>query len=136
MLGATEAVMEVSSHALAQGRVHSLPYDVAIFTNLTQDHLDFHGTMENYFAAKRALFDGELGAAPRVAVVNVDDESGVRLAEVARAAGAAGFSIRNGGGSFRAEDARMAASGMMFRLVTPRAYGRDADAAHGAGESL
>ena len=44
--GATEAVMEVSSHALAQGRVYGLPYDVAIFTNLTQDHLDYHGTME------------------------------------------------------------------------------------------
>ena len=58
--GATEAVMEVSSHALAQGRVYGMPYDVAIFTNLTQDHLDFHGTMENYFAAKRGLFDGTL----------------------------------------------------------------------------
>src|SRR5579862_1637849 len=48
--GATEAVMEVSSHALAQGRVYGLPFDVTIFTNLTRDHLDFHGTMENYFA--------------------------------------------------------------------------------------
>ncbi|MGC2621095.1 MAG: UDP-N-acetylmuramoyl-L-alanyl-D-glutamate--2,6-diaminopimelate ligase [Acidobacteriaceae bacterium] len=117
--GATEAVMEVSSHALAQGRVHSLPYDVAIFTNLTQDHLDFHGTMENYFAAKRALFDGELGAAPRVAVVNVDDEAGVRMAEVARAAGGQVFPYGMAA-DFHAEDARMAASGMMFRLVTPR----------------
>ena len=117
--GATEAVMEVSSHALAQGRVHSLPYDVAIFTNLTQDHLDYHGTMENYFAAKRALFDGELGAAPRVAVVNVDDAYGVRLADVARAAGAEVFQYGMAA-EFRAEDARMAASGMTFRLVTPR----------------
>ncbi len=50
--GATEAVMEVSSHALAQGRVYGLPYDVAIFTNLTQDHLDYHGTMENYFSGE------------------------------------------------------------------------------------
>ena len=71
--GATEAVMEVSSHALAQGRVHGLPFDVAIFTNLTRDHLDFHGTMENYFAAKRKLFDGSLLTPPRVAVVNIDD---------------------------------------------------------------
>jgi UDP-N-acetylmuramoyl-L-alanyl-D-glutamate--2,6-diaminopimelate ligase len=116
--GATEAVMEVSSHALAQGRVHSLPYDVAIFTNLTQDHLDYHGTMENYFAAKRALFDGELGAAPRVAVVNVEDTYGARLADVAGAAGAQVF--RYGmAAELRAEDARMAASGMTFRLVTP-----------------
>ena len=65
--------MEVSSHALAQGRVWGLNYDVAIFTNLTRDHLDFHGTMEKYFAAKRSLFDGGNGPAPRVAVINSDD---------------------------------------------------------------
>src|SRR6185437_11767699 len=65
--GATEAVMEVSSHALAQERVHGLGFDTAIFTNLTRDHLDFHGTMENYFAAKRRLFDGTILRAPRVA---------------------------------------------------------------------
>ena len=82
--GATEAVMEVSSHALAQGRVHGLPFDVAIFTNLTRDHLDFHGTMENYFAAKRRLFDGSLLTPPRVAVVNIEDPYGAQLASVAR----------------------------------------------------
>jgi UDP-N-acetylmuramoyl-L-alanyl-D-glutamate--2,6-diaminopimelate ligase len=116
--GATEAVMEVSSHALAQGRVFSLPYDVAIFTNLTQDHLDFHGTMENYFAAKRTLFDGELGAPPRIAVINVDDPYGVKLAAIAQSAGARVFSYGLAA-EFRAEDAQMAASGMSFRLVTP-----------------
>jgi UDP-N-acetylmuramoyl-L-alanyl-D-glutamate--2,6-diaminopimelate ligase len=51
--GATEAVMEVSSHALAQERVYGVPFDVAVFTNLTRDHLDYHKTMEEYFAAKR-----------------------------------------------------------------------------------
>ncbi len=56
--GATEAVMEVSSHALQQGRIFGIPFDVAIFTNLTQDHLDYHGTMAEYFAAKRILFEG------------------------------------------------------------------------------
>jgi UDP-N-acetylmuramoyl-L-alanyl-D-glutamate--2,6-diaminopimelate ligase len=117
--GATEAVMEVSSHALAQGRVHSLPYDVAIFTNLTQDHLDFHGTMENYFAAKRALFDGELGTPPRVAVINQDDPYGARLLEIARSAGAEVIAYGLAGAELRAEDARMAASGMRFRLETP-----------------
>jgi UDP-N-acetylmuramoyl-L-alanyl-D-glutamate--2,6-diaminopimelate ligase len=117
--GATEAVMEVSSHALAQGRVYGLPYDVAVFTNLTQDHLDYHGTMEKYFAAKRALFDGELGAAPRVAVVNVDDRYGGELAVIAREAGADIYSYGLGAGEFRAEDARMGASGMGFRLVAP-----------------
>ena len=117
--GATEAVMEVSSHALAQGRVYGLPYDVAIFTNLTQDHLDFHGTMENYFAAKQMLFDGELGAPPRVAVINIEDGYGVKLAEVARAAGAQVFSYGLATGDFRAEDATMSAAGMKFRLVSP-----------------
>jgi UDP-N-acetylmuramoyl-L-alanyl-D-glutamate--2,6-diaminopimelate ligase len=118
-LGATEAVMEVSSHALAQGRVYGFPYDVAIFTNLTQDHLDYHGTMENYFAAKRALFNGELGLPPRVAVINIEDPYGAELAIVAREHGAQIFSYGVGTGEFRAEDAKMAASGMTFRLVAP-----------------
>ncbi len=118
--GASEAVMEVSSHALAQGRVYALPFDVAIFTNLTQDHLDYHGTMENYFAAKRALFDGENGAAPRVAVVNVEDAYGAILASVARDAGAQVFTYGIRTGDYRVEDSRMSASGMTFRMVTPQ----------------
>ena len=74
--GATEAVMEMSSHALEQERVWGLPVDVAMFTNLTQDHLDYHGTMEKYFAAKARLFAGVGAAPPRVAVINVDDACG------------------------------------------------------------
>jgi UDP-N-acetylmuramoyl-L-alanyl-D-glutamate--2,6-diaminopimelate ligase len=85
--GVSEAVMEVSSHALAQGRVHGLPFDVAVFTNLTRDHLDYHGTMDNYFAAKALLFRGAGAQPPRVAIVNVDDEYGRRLAESSRKAG-------------------------------------------------
>jgi len=69
-------VMEVSSHALALHRCDAIHFDVALFTNLTQDHLDFHADMEEYFAAKRLLF--EMG--PKMAIVNVDDEYGVRLA--------------------------------------------------------
>jgi UDP-N-acetylmuramoyl-L-alanyl-D-glutamate--2,6-diaminopimelate ligase len=117
--GATEAVMEVSSHALAQGRVYGLPYDVAIFTNLTQDHLDYHKTMEKYFAAKRALFDGQNGAPPRVAVINVDDARGAELALMARLAGAAIVAYGTKA-EFRAEEARMGPQGMSFRLVTPQ----------------
>ena len=56
--GATEAVMEVSSHALDQQRVFGIPFDVAVFTNLTRDHLDYHKDMDQYFAAKRVLFEG------------------------------------------------------------------------------
>ncbi len=117
--GATEAVMEVSSHALAQGRVYGLPYDVAIFTNLTQDHLDYHGTMENYFAAKQALFNGELGAPPRTAIINIEDTYGLRLAEVAQQAGAQVHAYGLSSGDFRVEDAQMGAGGMSFRLITP-----------------
>ncbi len=85
--GATEAVMEVSSHALHQGRTSGLPFEVAIFTNLTRDHLDYHGTMESYFEAKRMLFDGSQVAPPRFAVINLDDAYGVQMAEAALSAG-------------------------------------------------
>src|SRR3954447_22735754 len=74
--GDVACAMEVSSHALELRRADAIHWSVAVFTNLTQDHLDFHPTMEDYFAAKRRLFD----AAPRVAVVNVDDPYGRRLA--------------------------------------------------------
>ncbi len=79
--GDRACVMEVSSHALSLGRADSIHFDVATFTNLTQDHLDFHADMEDYFAAKRLLFvPGEGGFAPTAAVVNVDDRYGQRLA--------------------------------------------------------
>jgi UDP-N-acetylmuramoyl-L-alanyl-D-glutamate--2,6-diaminopimelate ligase len=71
--GGSHATMEVSSHALALGRVHGLRFHTAVFTNLTRDHLDFHGTMEDYFAAKRALFEGQDSPPPRASVINVDD---------------------------------------------------------------
>ncbi len=117
--GATEAVMEVSSHALAQGRVYGLPFDVAIFTNLTRDHLDFHGTMENYFAAKRRLFDGSLLQPSRVAVVNMDDSYGAELARVARETGSEILSYGLSTGEFRADNIHMAANGMQFTMQTP-----------------
>jgi UDP-N-acetylmuramoyl-L-alanyl-D-glutamate--2,6-diaminopimelate ligase len=79
--GATEVVMEVSSHALAQERIFGIPFDLAVFTNLTRDHLDYHSTMEEYFAAKQVLFAGCGTKGPRVAVINVDDEYGVQLAK-------------------------------------------------------
>ncbi len=75
--GATSAVMEVSSHSLFLQRVYGMKFKTALFTNLTQDHLDFHGTMENYFNAKKILFDGLSSDA--VGVVNLDDEYGDRI---------------------------------------------------------
>src|SRR3954465_2752176 len=74
--GDEAVVMEVSSHALALNRAAAIHWAVAIFTNLTQDHLDFHPSMEDYFIAKRGLFE----AGPEVAVINVDDPYGMRLA--------------------------------------------------------
>ncbi|MBC7929765.1 MAG: UDP-N-acetylmuramoyl-L-alanyl-D-glutamate--2,6-diaminopimelate ligase, partial [Rubrivivax sp.] len=78
--GCRVAVMESSSQALDLRRCDALRYEVAAFTNLTRDHLDYHGTMESYFAAKRMLFDGSLGERPAASVLNVDDEHGARLA--------------------------------------------------------
>ncbi|HWR50410.1 MAG TPA: UDP-N-acetylmuramoyl-L-alanyl-D-glutamate--2,6-diaminopimelate ligase [Bryobacteraceae bacterium] len=71
--GGTHATMEVSSHGLALGRVYGLHFHTAIFTNLTRDHLDFHGTMDEYFAAKRMLFEGAGAPPPPYAVLNHDD---------------------------------------------------------------
>lgn len=81
--GCTHCVMEVSSHALHQHRVHGIPFAGAVFTNLTQDHLDYHGTMDAYFAAKKMLFDG-LGA-NAVAVTNADADHGASIVNGTRA---------------------------------------------------
>ena len=75
--GVTAAAMEVSSHALALGRVTGTSYDVAVFTNLSQDHLDFHDSMDDYFAAKASLFTPGYA---RIGVVNIDDAWGRKLA--------------------------------------------------------
>lgn len=75
--GCTSCTMEVSSHALVQGRVHAVEYDAAVFTNLTPEHLDYHGTLDAYRAAKKILFDG-LGA-KATALYNADDEHGTAI---------------------------------------------------------
>ncbi|MHB1674125.1 MAG: UDP-N-acetylmuramoyl-L-alanyl-D-glutamate--2,6-diaminopimelate ligase [Acidobacteriaceae bacterium] len=118
--GATEAVMEVSSHALEQGRVWGLHWDTAVFTNLTQDHLDFHGTMEAYFAAKAKMFIGEGGAAPpRVAIIHSEDEYGRRLISMAQGAGCDVVEFGLNRGDFRATEVALAANGTRFQMMTP-----------------
>jgi UDP-N-acetylmuramoyl-L-alanyl-D-glutamate--2,6-diaminopimelate ligase len=118
--GASELVMEVSSHALDQGRVAGVGFDVAIFTNLTRDHLDYHCTMEAYFAAKRLLFDGTRYRAPRVAVLNSGDPHAGELARVARAAGAEVVTYGIGAESdWRAEQVRLTPVGANFLLRSP-----------------
>jgi len=93
----SHATMEVSSHALALGRVHGLRFHTAVFTNLTQDHLDFHSTMEDYFAAKDLLFRGAGAPPPRFAVVNQDDPASRRL-RTSPETSVLRYGLRNGAG--------------------------------------
>jgi UDP-N-acetylmuramoyl-L-alanyl-D-glutamate--2,6-diaminopimelate ligase len=120
--GDQACAMEVSSHALALGRTAGIRFAVAVFTNLTQDHLDFHGDMDGYFDAKRSLFlgsDESVGAA----VVNVDDPYGARLAAEIRETGQTGlltFSPRGAeDADLRALDVTFDAAGSRFRCVGP-----------------
>jgi UDP-N-acetylmuramoyl-L-alanyl-D-glutamate--2,6-diaminopimelate ligase len=110
--------MEMSSHALEQERVWGLPVEVGIFTNLTQDHLDYHGTMEDYFAAKMKLFEGVGAPPPRVAVVNADDPYGERLAAGIERSELIRYGME-GKGDFRAEDVKMRAGETRFLMTTP-----------------
>jgi UDP-N-acetylmuramoyl-L-alanyl-D-glutamate--2,6-diaminopimelate ligase len=117
--GATELVTEVSSHALDQGRATGVNFDVAVFTNLTRDHLDYHGTLEKYFAAKRLLFDGAVYPAPRVAVINAHDPYSDRLATAAVRAGAEVRTYGIGKGDWRAAHHTLTPSGAVLELKTP-----------------
>jgi UDP-N-acetylmuramoyl-L-alanyl-D-glutamate--2,6-diaminopimelate ligase len=111
--GARAAAMEVSSHALAMQRVAGVAFDVAVFTNLTRDHLDYHQDMETYFAAKRGLFAQlKPGARP---VLNAGDPYGRRLAD--ELPGALTFGE---GGAVRASAVRLSVGGIAARLETPR----------------
>jgi len=117
--GATELVTEVSSHALDQGRAAGVSFDVAVFTNLTRDHLDYHGDMEKYFAAKRLLFDGTVYPAPRVAVINAHDPRAEDLGTAARNAGAEVRTFGIGEGDWRASSYSLTPSGAILNLETP-----------------
>lgn len=117
--GATELVTEVSSHALDQGRMAGIPFDVAVFTNLTRDHLDYHQTMEKYYAAKRLLFDGTVYPPPRVAVINVHDERAKQIAAAARRAGAEVRLYGIGVGDWRAASYSLTPGGATLQLETP-----------------
>ncbi|MET0305487.1 MAG: UDP-N-acetylmuramoyl-L-alanyl-D-glutamate--2,6-diaminopimelate ligase [Solirubrobacterales bacterium] len=111
--GDRACVMEVSSHALSLHRCDAIHFDVAVFTNLTQDHLDFHEDMEDYFRSKRRLF----GMGPKAAVVNVDDPYGRRLArDMARGATCETFSIEDRDADFVARDISLDPSGASFTV--------------------
>ncbi len=116
--GCTEAVIEASSHAIEQERIWGMPVDVAIWTNLTQDHLDYHGTMEAYFEAKARLFAGLGTMPPRVAVVNADDAWGLRLLGRELRSEVMTYGIE--AGAYRAEIVELRAGATTFWLRTPR----------------
>ena len=118
--GCRTAVMESSSQAIDLHRCDALFYSVAVFTNLTRDHLDYHGTMDNYFAAKRRLFDGSLCEPPRASVINVDDERGAQLArELVQGGGRVARYALNAEADVTASEVRHSLDGMRFRLSTP-----------------
>jgi UDP-N-acetylmuramoyl-L-alanyl-D-glutamate--2,6-diaminopimelate ligase len=117
--GSTEAVMEVSSHALAQQRVFGIPFDVAVFTNLTRDHLDYHKSMDEYFAAKQVLFTGCGTEPPRVAVLNADDEFGQKLVKVSSAHGSQILTYGRSRAAFHAENVEITLHGTRLDIVTP-----------------
>ena len=111
--GAKVAAMEVSSHGLDQGRAAGIKFDVAVFTNLTRDHLDYHGTMEAYAEAKFRLF-GARGVSH--AVINVDDDWGRRFAERLRDARLEVIGYGFGGGRLRASGIAQDEGGLRFRV--------------------
>ncbi len=115
--GCTDAVLEVSSHSLTLKRVHGCAFRVAVFTNLTRDHLDFHGDMDAYFAAKRALFDTYLRPDGH-ALVNADDDRAPALAAASR--GTVWTYGIDRPADIQAEQIDLSLRGTRFRARTPR----------------
>ncbi len=118
--GAQAVAMEVSSHGLDQGRVNGVAFDVALFTNLTRDHLDYHETMAAYGNAKARLFEFP---GLRTAVINVDDAFGTHLAERARARGLRVIGYGRAAGDVHASAVGFGEGGMSIDVVTPAGTG-------------
>jgi len=119
-IGCKTAVMECSSQAMDFHRCDALEYAVAVFTNLTRDHLDYHKTMENYWYAKQRLFDRRLGSRPKTSVINVDDTYGVELTDRLRSEGlrVVTYAVKTKA-DISAHDPEFSLAGMRFRLRTP-----------------
>ncbi len=117
--GCRQAAMEVSSHGIDQYRVLGMQFGVAVFTNLTRDHLDYHKTLENYYEVKARLFTGATGSAPRAAVVNLDDEYGRRLAREVPAHVRVVTFGESPAATVRAEDFRLNFKSTALTLVWP-----------------
>src|SRR6266852_1537085 len=121
-IGCKIAVMECSSQAMDFHRCDELDYAVAVFSNLTRDHLDYHKTMENYWYAKQRLFDGRLGSRPKTSVINVDDPYGIELADRLEKEGVriVRYAVK-ADADITARDPEFSLAGMRFRLRTPDA---------------
>ncbi|HVQ36711.1 MAG TPA: UDP-N-acetylmuramoyl-L-alanyl-D-glutamate--2,6-diaminopimelate ligase [Pyrinomonadaceae bacterium] len=119
-IGCRTAVMEASSQAMDFHRCDELEYSVAVFSNLTRDHLDYHKTMENYWYAKQRLFDGRLGTKPKTSVINMDDPYGVELAERLESDGlrVVRYAVK-ADADITARNAEFSLNGMEFNLNTP-----------------
>ena len=117
--GVDYLIMEVSSHALAQHRTDAIEFDIAVFTNLTEDHLDFHKNMEQYFLAKRRLFEQS-----KCSIVNVDDVYGVRLVDFLQSRGACFKTCSTQKGDFCALFAQNGAHGIEYELKCENATHR------------
>lgn len=118
-VGCKVAVMESSSQAMDFHRCDALEYAVAVFSNLTRDHLDYHKTMENYWIAKQRLFDGRLGSKPKSSIINLDDSYGVELAERLRNDGmhVVSYGLKTPA-DVMAHDPEFSLAGMRFNLQT------------------
>ena len=117
--GCRQAVMEVSSHGIDQQRILGLQFAAAIFTNLTRDHLDYHRTLDAYFAVKTRLFTGATGPVPRLAVVNLDDPHGAGLVAKIPAGARVVTYGENPRADVRAEKITLNFKNTTFRLVWP-----------------
>lgn len=114
--GGKYAVMEASSHALVMDRLWGCHFQVAVFSNLTREHLDFHKNFEDYFAAKRRLFEGTGAGAPEVAILNADDSYSARLMGLAK--GTVSYGIENPA-DISAKRFQLSFSGLAFSAQTP-----------------
>ncbi len=115
--GGTHATLEASSHALELGRIFGLDFHTAVFTNLSRDHLDFHGTMEHYQRAKRCLLEGAGGKPPDVMVINIDDPAGQEFLETIKTPKLS-FGVQNPA-DVMAENVDVRVSELLFEAVTP-----------------
>lgn len=120
-LGVKCLIMEVSSHSLVLGRILGIEFDIAVFTNLTQDHLDFHKDMDDYFKAKLSLFNSlenqRQKSNIKYAIINADDKYGRRIAKTLKKSEIKLYSVKETVADFRAEDIEVKLSGSFFNIL-------------------